>query len=66
MLPTDVARQDDASALSLPALRRWCRILRVFTAEYLALAPEDMVKRTDHDRSQTRDVDELVSQDLQM
>ncbi|ORX33665.1 hypothetical protein BD324DRAFT_643833 [Kockovaella imperatae] len=30
---------DDASALSLPALRRWNRILRVFTAGYLGLSP---------------------------
>ncbi|KAK1927496.1 hypothetical protein DB88DRAFT_478221 [Papiliotrema laurentii] len=31
---------DDATALSMPAMRRWNRILRVFTAEYLGLAPE--------------------------
>ncbi|WVW80090.1 hypothetical protein I302_102063 [Kwoniella bestiolae CBS 10118] len=30
---------DDASALSLPALRRWNRILRVFSCEYLGLGP---------------------------
>ncbi|KAK6907293.1 glutaminyl cyclase [Kwoniella mangroviensis CBS 10435] len=30
---------DDASALSLPALRRWNRILRVFSCEYLGLEP---------------------------
>ncbi|CAD6584787.1 MAG: hypothetical protein TREMPRED_003957 [Tremellales sp. Tagirdzhanova-0007] len=30
---------DDGSALSLPALQRWNRILRVFTSEYLGLAP---------------------------
>ncbi|RSH94622.1 hypothetical protein EHS25_004426 [Saitozyma podzolica] len=45
---------DDASALSLPALKRWCRILRVFVAEYLDLAPEDM-KRRDNDASSRRD-----------
>jgi hypothetical protein len=38
-------RQDDASALHLPALRRWNRILRVFTAEYLGLAPSTSKRR---------------------
>ncbi|WVQ83615.1 hypothetical protein IAT38_005756 [Cryptococcus sp. DSM 104549] len=33
---------DDATALSLPALRRWNRILRIFTCEYLALGPEPL------------------------
>ncbi|KAL7419723.1 hypothetical protein Q5752_005639 [Cryptotrichosporon argae] len=32
---------DDASALDLATLRRWNRILRVFVAEYLCLAPSD-------------------------
>ena len=41
------ARQDDASVLSLTALRRWNRILRVFTAEYLGLAPEATVSRSE-------------------
>ncbi|ORY27461.1 hypothetical protein BCR39DRAFT_538122 [Naematelia encephala] len=32
--------KDDATALSMPAMRRWNRILRIFTAEYLGLSPE--------------------------
>ncbi|WWC87822.1 uncharacterized protein L201_002714 [Kwoniella dendrophila CBS 6074] len=44
---------DDASVLSLPALRRWNRILRVFTCEYLGLSPTtDMkTKKSEYTRS---------------
>lgn len=44
--------QDDATALSMPAMRRWNRILRVFTAEVLGLTPESPQKH--------RSADELV------
>ncbi|WRT65644.1 uncharacterized protein IL334_002589 [Kwoniella shivajii] len=47
--------KDDATALSLPALRRWNRVLRVFTCEYLGLDPD-----TIDTRSTKRSVDELV------
>ncbi|EIW66632.1 hypothetical protein TREMEDRAFT_45746 [Tremella mesenterica DSM 1558] len=51
---------DDASALSLPAMRRWNLILRVFTAEYLGLIPTTNTQshRNDHD-PYSRSVDEL-------
>lgn len=53
--------QDDASALSLPALRRWNRILRVFTAEYLGLALAAPTKFTrDGSSENIRCTDELV------
>ncbi|OXH20826.1 glutaminyl cyclase, partial [Cryptococcus neoformans] len=42
---------DDTTALSLPAIRRWNRILRVFVCEYLSLFPEDI------DMSLDRDID---------
>lgn len=61
--PANAHAQDDASALSLPALKRWCRILRVFVAEYLDLAAEDM-KRRDNDASRRDGHDELVRTDV--
>lgn len=61
-VPADAHAQDDASALSLPALKRWCRILRVFVAEYLDLAPEDM-KRRDDAAPRRDERDELVRTD---
>jgi hypothetical protein len=55
------ARQDDASVLSLTALRRWNRILRVFTAEYLGLTPEaSMTQLRDLPIEGRRSTDELV------
>ena len=45
--------QDDAAALSMPAMNRWNRILRVFTAEVLGLMPESNAKAH-------RTADELV------
>jgi len=50
---------DDGSALSIPALRRWNRILRVFTAEYLGLVLDDVKTRTHHDTHSARKADEL-------
>lgn len=55
--------QDDASALSVPAMNRWNKILRVFTAEYLGLAPESSAssgKRIPEDGEARRSADELV------
>lgn len=46
-------RQDDKTALDLNVCNRWNRIMRVFTAGYLGLAPDDKVKR-----------DELVRDDV--
>lgn len=43
--------QDDASALSLPAMRRWNSILRVFASEYLGLSPEAGGARAQEKRS---------------
>ncbi|KAI9632546.1 uncharacterized protein MKK02DRAFT_30333 [Dioszegia hungarica] len=53
---------DDASALSVPAMNRWNKILRVFTAEYLGLAPESSAssgKRIPEDGEARRSADEL-------
>nr|ODN93368.1 glutaminyl cyclase [Cryptococcus depauperatus CBS 7841] len=47
---------DDASALSLSALQRWNRILRVFVCEYMGLFPEDVQNGT----KQKRVRDDLV------
>jgi hypothetical protein len=47
--------QDDASVLSMPAMNRWNRILRVFTAEYLGLVLDGVAPSP-------RTTDELVSQ----
>jgi hypothetical protein len=44
-------------------MNRWNKILRVFTAEYLGLAPEpskDMEKRIPEDEEARRSADELV------
>jgi len=42
--------KDDASVLSIPAMRRWNRILRIFTAEYLGLVLDgvNVEKRITH------------------
>jgi hypothetical protein len=50
--------KDDASVLSIPAMRRWNRILRVFTAEYLGLVLDGV--DVQKERS-THAYDELVS-----
>jgi hypothetical protein len=43
-------KKDDASVLSIPAMRRWNRILRGFTAEYLGLVLDgvNVEKRITH------------------
>nr|KIR83908.1 glutaminyl cyclase [Cryptococcus tetragattii IND107] len=46
---------DDTTALSLPAIRRWNRILRVFVCEYLSLFPEDMGMSLDRDIDMDKD-----------
>lgn len=56
----DVDEKDDASVLSIPAMRRWNRILRVFTAEYLGLALDGV----NVEERSARNGDELVSRCL--
>lgn len=55
--------QDDASALSIPAMNRWNKILRVFTAEYLGLIPVPVPLQSDEreERVEYTSRDELVS-----
>nr|XP_019012132.1 glutaminyl cyclase [Kwoniella pini CBS 10737]OCF50913.1 glutaminyl cyclase [Kwoniella pini CBS 10737] len=55
---------DDSTILSLPALRRWNRILRIFTCEYLGLTPNLIISTTTTttNRLQSKKtIDELVS-----
>ncbi|WVO24101.1 uncharacterized protein IAS62_005465 [Cryptococcus decagattii] len=57
---------DDTTALSLPAIRRWNRILRVFVCEYLSLFPEDMGMSLDRDIDMDKDsvVNELSARTI--
>nr|XP_031862985.1 uncharacterized protein CI109_001460 [Kwoniella shandongensis]KAA5530057.1 hypothetical protein CI109_001460 [Kwoniella shandongensis] len=48
---------DDASVLSVPAMNRWNRILRVFTCEYLGLSPDPEPKI--RERKASRSIDSL-------
>jgi hypothetical protein len=50
MRKREANQKDDASVLSIPAMRRWNRILRVFTAEYLGLVLDgvNVEKRITH------------------
>ncbi|KAK8861526.1 hypothetical protein IAR55_002348 [Kwoniella newhampshirensis] len=55
---------DDASALSLPAMRRWNRILRVFTCEYMALSPDPTAhKKEERPMVVSRSIDNLLELD---
>ncbi|ODO06382.1 glutaminyl cyclase [Cryptococcus wingfieldii CBS 7118] len=46
---------DDVSALSLPALRRWNKLLRVFMCEYLQLSPDDLNSNEGEGTDRARD-----------
>lgn len=54
-------RQDDASALDLPTLRRWNLILRLFTLEYLGLDPPRVEEPAERAEEPWKSRHELVS-----